>query len=354
MNQRKFIFLGAFLWVFCPILLYSQTSATNAVPTLTTRPEIAEAQAKLDHGQVDEALVELTKLQTQAPDTPGLARALGVANFRKGDYASAATELKKATDKSPDDKEAVQLLGLSYYYLGRTPDAIPLLERVHSWFPVANVDASYLLGISYVRVNDYEKARKAFAQMYDVGEDSAASHFVLARMLLREGFDPVAEQELLKAAKIDPKLPGVHLFLGELYTYKSQIDKAIAELNAELAINPVSAEALYKLADAYSRVQKWEDAQRLLQRSIWMDSTSTGPFVLMAKVLLKKNEYLLSSRAAQKAISMDRNNYYAHFLLGQAYSKLGKTVEADSEMKLSQELQARQTHSDEELKVKKE
>jgi tetratricopeptide (TPR) repeat protein len=246
----------------------------------------------------------------------------------------------------------VQLLGLSYYYLGRTQEAIPLLERVHGWFPRANVDASYVLGISYLRINDYDKARKAFAEMYAVGPDSAASHLILARMLLREGYDPVAEQELLKAAQLDPKLPGVHLFLGELYTYKSQIDKAISELNQELAINPVSPEALYKLADAYTHVQRWDDAQRCLQRSIWMDSTATGPYVLMAKVLLKKGEPVLGARAAMKAISMDPNNYYAHFLLGQAYLKLGKTAEADTEMKRSEQLQAAQTHSAAELKAK--
>jgi tetratricopeptide (TPR) repeat protein len=338
----------ALLLVFCPAAGFAQA------PAVPDKPDIAAAEEKLDRGQIDEAIADLTKLQAQQPKPAGLDHALGVAYFRKGDYAAALTPLKSATEGNADDKEAVQLLGLSYYYLGRTKDAIPLLERVHSWFPTANVDASYLLGISYLRITDYEKARKAFAQMYDVPEDSAAAHFILARMLLREGYDPIAEQELLRAAELDPKLPGIHLFLGELYTYKSLIEKAIAEFNTELSINPVNSEALYKLADAYSRVQKWDDAQRLLQRSIWMDSTNTGPFVLMAKVLLKKNEALLSSRAAQKAISMDPNNYYAHFLLGQALSKLGKTSEAQSEMKLSQELQARQTHSTEELPVKKD
>ncbi|MGZ4815601.1 MAG: tetratricopeptide repeat protein [Terriglobales bacterium] len=357
MSRYKML-LGLAVLLGCSVVGPAQTPAgsssskpASASPQQT--PTLAEAQAKLDRGDVDEALAELKQLQANSPNTSGLSRALGVASFRKADFATAATELQKVTTQNPEDKEAVQLLGLSYYYMGRTKDAIPLLERVHSWFPVANVDASYLLGISYVRVSDYEKARTAFAEMYGVGPESAASHLILARMLLREGYDPIAEQELLKAVELDPKLPGVHLFLGELYTFKSQMDKAIPELETELRVDPVNAEALYKLADAYTHVQKWDDAQRMLQRSIWLDSTSTGPFVLMAKVLLKKNEALLSSRAAQKAISMDANNYYAHFLLGQAYLKLGKKSEADAEMKLSQELQSRQTHSAEELRVKK-
>ena len=355
MNRLQF-FLGlALLLVIGHVVVVAQAPVSSSNPAAISataeKPTLADAQAKLDAGEVDEALAELNKLQAQDSNTPGLARALGVAAFRKGEFATVATELKQVTDKNPEDREAVQLLGLSYYYLGRTQDAIPLLERVHGWFPTANVDASYVLGISYLRVNEYDKARKSFAEMYDVGADSAASHLILARMLLREGYDPIAEQELLKANQIDPKLPGVHLFLGELYTYKSQIDKAIEEIKAELTIDPVNAEALYKLADAYSRAQKWDEAQRYLQRSIWIDSTSTGPYVLMAKVLLKKNEPTLGARAAQKAIAMDPKNYYAHFLLGQALLKLGKTEEANAEMKISQELQSSQTHSAAELKA---
>jgi tetratricopeptide (TPR) repeat protein len=311
---------------------------------------VADAKAKLDAGQVDEALTELKSLEAKDPNAPGLARAFGIAAFRKGDFATVTIELGKVVEQDPKDPEAVQLLGLSDYYLGRTKEAIPLLERVHGWLPNANVDALYVLGISYLRVNDYDKARHSFAEMYGVGGDSAASHLLLARMLLREGYDPIAEQELKKAEQLDPKLPGVHLFLGELYTFKSDIDKAIDELKSEIEINPVNAEALYKLADAYAHDQKWEDAQRCLQRSIWLDSTATGPYVLMAKVLLKKNELVLGERAARKAISMDPNNYYAHFLLGQAFLKQGKSTEAQAEMKLSQELQSGQPHGAAELK----
>ena len=358
MNPAKFLLVFLALIVLSSALPAQEPApaASSSNPTASAQPanlSLADAEAKLENGQLDAAIAELNKIRAHDPNTPGLARALGIASFRRGDFATTAAELKPVIEQHPDDPEAVQLLGLSYYYLGRTQDAIPLLERVHGWFPKANVDASYVLGISYLRVSDYEKARKAFAEMYGIAPDSAAGHLVFARMLLREGYDPIAEQELLKAAALDPRLPGVHLFLGEVYTYKAQMDKAIAELKQELAINPVNAEALYKLADAYTRVQNWEDAQRYLQRSIWLDSTATGPYVLMAKVLLKKNEYVLSARAAQKAISMDPNNYYAHYLLGQALVKLGKTAEAESEMKISQALQTGQNHNAAELKVKK-
>ena len=130
--------------------------------------------------------------------------------------------------------------------------------------------------------------------------------------------------------------------LGELYTYKSRIPEAIAEFQKELAINPANAATYYKLADAYSRVQKYDDAQRLLQRSIWLDATSTGPFILMGKVLEKKGEFELAVRALQRAASMDPNSAMTHHLLGQTYRDMGKKEEAESELKLAEELQKKQ------------
>jgi Flp pilus assembly protein TadD len=121
--------------------------------------------------------------------------------------------------------------------------------------------------------------------------------------------------------------------------YKSRIPEAIAEFEKEKAINPAHAPTYYKLADAYSRVQKFDDAERLLQRSIWLDSTSTGPYILMGKVLEKKGEFELAVRALQRAVAMDPNNSITHHLLGQAFRDLGRNEDAERELKSAEQLQ---------------
>ena len=303
------------------------------------KKELADARALIQAGKIDEGIALLKELLLRQPALPGVAHELGAAYYKKSDFAQAASHLKRAVEEDPDNNEAIQLLGLSYYRIGRPTEAIPLLERVHLWFPAANVDASYVLGICYIQTKDYARAQKAFATMYNVPEDSAASHLFLARMLLRQEFDPVAEEHAQKAVALDPKLPLAHFLLGELYTYKSKIPEAIAEFEKELQINPAHAATYYKLADAYSRVMKFEEAQRLLQRSIWLDATITGPYVLMGKVLLNKGETQLAVAFLERALRMDPNNYIGHHLLGQAYRKLGKTEEAERELKRAQELQ---------------
>jgi Flp pilus assembly protein TadD len=123
--------------------------------------------------------------------------------------------------------------------------------------------------------------------------------------------------------------------------YKSRIPEAIGEFEKEKVINPAHAPTYYKLADAYSRIQKFDDAERLLQRSIWLDATSTGPYILMGKVLAKKGEFDLAVRALQRAVTMDPNNSITHHLLGQAYRDLGRNEDAERELKLAEQLQER-------------
>jgi tetratricopeptide (TPR) repeat protein len=301
--------------------------------------EFDEARRLSQQGKYNEAVSALHLLESAHPGLKGLSHELGAAYYKMGDYASAIAFLKKALEENSADSEAEQLLGLSYYLSQRLAEAIPELEKVQTWYASANVDAAYILGICYIQTKDYPNARKAFAKMFDVPAESAASYLFTARMLLRQDFAPVAEEYAHKAVALDPKLPLVHQLLGELYLYHSQIEDAIAEFRKELVINPGNATAYYKLADGYSRVQKFDEAERLLQRSIWLDPTSTGPYILLGKVLAKKGETELAVRALQRALAMDPNNPVPHHLLGLAYRDLGKNEEADRELQVAAKLE---------------
>jgi tetratricopeptide (TPR) repeat protein len=310
-------------------------------PKQTVSPDaiVAEARRLSQQGKFDEALAQLEALSVIQPDAKGLSHELGLVYYKKAEYLKAVAQFKKTLEEDPGDDEALQLMGLSYYLAGRPADAIAPLEKVQSWYPSANVDAAYILGSCYIQTKGYPGARQAFARMFGVPPDSAASYLFTARMLLRQDFAPVAEEYAKKAVELDPKLPLAHSLLGELYLYKSRLPEAVEQFQKELELNPGDAAVYYKLADALTRLQKYEDAERLLQRSIWLDATSTGPYILMGKVLEKKGETMLAVRALQRALAMDPNNPIPHHLLGQAYRELGRTEDAARELKLSEQLQ---------------
>src|SRR5581483_9752186 len=151
----------------------AQDNTANPAPSAgrlqageSTSPESAFAEPRrlLQQGKSDEAIAQLQQLATQRPGLKGLSHELGVAYYKKGDYLKAVDAFKKAVAEDANDSEGVQLLGLSYYLAGRPAEAIPYLEKVQTWFPRANVDASYILGLSYIQSKDYVQARKAFAR----------------------------------------------------------------------------------------------------------------------------------------------------------------------------------------------
>jgi tetratricopeptide (TPR) repeat protein len=326
----RFLIFPIFLFP-CFYVLFAQQANSPFAP----------AHRLLEQGKFAEAIAALEDLGKTEPNLKGLSRELGIAFYRKGDYVNSVAYLRRAIKENPEDSESIQLTGLSLYLAGKSAEAIPYLEKVQSWYPSANVDAAYILGVSYIQTKNYPQARVAFAKMFKVPADSAAAYLFTARLLLRLDFGVVAEEYGKKAVELDPKLPLAHQLLGELYLYQSKIPEASAQLEQELAINPGNPVAYYKLADAYSRLQKFDEAEKLLQRSIWLDATSTGPYILMGKVLQKKGESALAVRSLQRAIAMDPNNAIPHHLLGQAYRDLGRTEDAERELKLAEQLQSR-------------
>jgi tetratricopeptide (TPR) repeat protein len=336
-SSDRFFFFSLLFFAFCAN--FRAQSPTTQPPIAT--PAYDQIHRFTEQGKFDEALSALAEISKSNPSAKNLSREYGVTYYRKGDYPDAISFLKKAIAENPNDNEAAQLTGISLYLSQKFAEAIPYLEKVQSWYPGANVDASYILGVAYIQTKNYANARAAFAKMYQVPPDSAAAYLFTARLLLRLDFGPIAEEYGKKAVELDPKLPLAHQLLGELYLYQSKIPEAIAQLEQELAVNPGNPAAYYKLADAYSRAQKFDEAEKFLQRSIWLDATNTGPYILLGKVLQKKGETQLAIRALQRAISMDPNNSIPHHLLGQAYRDVGRSDDAERELKLAGQLQSR-------------
>jgi tetratricopeptide (TPR) repeat protein len=312
-------------------------------PAPAATSPFAEAQHLLDVGKFSEAITQLEALETQSPPPQGLSHELGVAYYKKGDYSNAILNLQKALTENLKDNEAIQLIGICLYLAGRPAEAIPYLQKVNSWYPRANVDASYILGIAYIQNKQYPEARRAFAKMFGFDGDSAAAYLFCARILLRMEFTAVTEEYAQKAIALDPKLPMAHYLLGELYLYQSKTDQAITQLEQEVNLNPSYSNAYFKLGDAYSRVERYDDAERFLQRSVWLDPNSSGPYILLGKVLMKKSEPELAERSLQRAIAMDPGNPMAHQLLGQAYRALGQEADADRELREAADLNRKPT-----------
>ncbi|WP_419805664.1 tetratricopeptide repeat protein [Terriglobus sp.] len=300
------------------------------------QPTEAALQKQINTGRAAEALQQLDA-NTAAPHRD---RLRGQAFYALGRFPEADKALAAALSADPADADATELRGLTLYRLGRPAEAIPLLEKAHTWTPETKADPAYILALCYIDTRRYDDARHAFAEQYGFQPDSAAAHLLAARMLLRREYVPIAQDEARKAVAADPNLPGAHMLLGEVALAQEHIDDAIAELNEEARRDPLNGSVYDRLGDALQRKGDYVAAARNLQRAVLLTPNSTGPYILLGKVMLRRSDPVTAAGYLERAERMDDHNYMTHSLLGQAYRAMGRAADAQRETAVSQQLQA--------------
>jgi predicted Zn-dependent protease len=314
------------------------TSNTDA-PGVSS-PNLAQLRLMIDRGQTENALKQLDSLAAQQPVPVGVNRLRGLALYSQNRFAEADAAFASALTQDPHDEESTQLRGLTLFRLGRPADAIPLLESTHGWTSETKVDPSYVLALCYLDTRQYDNARRALATQYGFPPDSAPAYLLAARMLLRREYLPIAQQFATKALELDPQLPLAHALLGEVALAGEHLDEAIAEFEKERLRNPLEGSIYDRLGDAYTRAGDYTKAQQSLQRALLLEPTATGPYILLGKVLLKRQDPAGATMYLERAEKMDPSNYITHSLLGQAYRSLGRAEDASREIQTSQKIQA--------------
>ena len=308
---------------------------------------LAAAHQKLEHGQPREALAILEPLQATTGESPkGVQHELGIAYYRTGKLLAADRAFERAIAEDANDIESVQMRGLTLYRLGRPAAAIPFLEKARQWMPNANADANYVLGLCYLNSNRYDDARVAFATQFAVLPDSGPAYLLLGKMLMQANLPEAAAEAAKKALELSPNLPLAHFMLGEFFLFKSDVEQALHEFEQERAVNPANFAVYDRLGDVYTRSGKYQQAQEALAKAISLDTSSTGPFIQMGKVLLRRNDPQTSLLYLQHAEKMDPGNYMTHTLLGQAYRSLGRVDDAKKEIDMASKI-----HAESELKL---
>lgn len=323
------------LWPCASILLVSLTSLAAqlpAAPAPDNGTSLAQAQTALDHDHVDDALAILKQMP---PNAKGVQHELGLAYYRSSKLVEARDAFNAAIQQDPQDVESVQMEGLTLYRLGQPAAAIPFLERVRQWTPNAGTDANYILGLCYLNANRYDDARRAFAAQYGEDSQSGAAWLLLATMLQHANLPRQAAVEAQKALDVNPQLPLAHFLLGQVALLDSNIDLALKEFQAEQRINPDYAPVYERLGDAYLRTNQLDLAQQSLTKALSLDMSSTGPFILMGRVLLRRQDARTAIMYLQHAEKMDPGNYVTHASLAQAYRIAGQEDDAKRENELA-------------------
>lgn len=301
-------------------------------------PRMTSADQLLRTGKSQEALVLLNELAAAAPATPHLEAKIGKAYFQSNQFHQAVPHLKLALQQNDSDAESTQLLALSYFAVAEYAEAIPLFQKLGPQLPGNSADGAYLLASCYVMTQRWDDARKTFANVFSVPPESAIAYLMFAKFLVQQRMEDRAVPEVQAALQRDPRLAMAHFLLGEIDIYRGEAAAAVDELNKELAINPAVWLVYWRLGDAYVRLERYDEAEKALKEAIWLNETSSGAYILLGQVALKRDDAITAAGVLERAVKLDPQNDYVHYFLAKAYQGLARTTEADQQFAIAKQL----------------
>ena len=320
------------------LILAALSGPMQVSPPSSLSPELAALRTQILDGRSDAALEQLAKMPADAPAVRYLT---GLAFYHRDDHVRAIEYLAPVAQTfaagSLERREAVQVLGLSYYVAGRLREALPALEETRQWAK-DNSELGHVLGLVYIQTQQPDKARTVIAETFGVDPSSVAAHLYTAQLMIRLEFHEAAGVELGRALAIDPKTPQAHALLGQLAVYRARLDEGIALFKKAIEISPLDAMAHYRLGETYARQQRWDDAIEALQHSIWINPFFSGPYIVLGRAYMTKGQPSTAEGLLRRAVEYDPNNKSAHYLLGQALQKLGRDSDAAKEFDIAASL----------------
>jgi len=135
-----------------------------------------------------------------------------------------------------------------------------------------------------------------------------------------------------KALDMDESLSFPHVTLGSIYLLQRQHDKAIAEYEQALALEPNSASNIAFLGRVLYYSGRPEEAIVMFKKALRLNPFPESWYLYsLGNAYSLMGQYEEAIAACKKAIRVEPKNLWPHMILAQAYSSLGRNEEARSE-----------------------
>jgi adenylate cyclase len=135
-----------------------------------------------------------------------------------------------------------------------------------------------------------------------------------------------------KSLAVDDTRAEIHGFLSQLYCLTKEWDKAIAEGEKGVTLNPSGADVKYWYAATLTFAGRAEEAIPLFEKAIRLNPFGPSRYFLNYGHALRVTGRLKEAASAyEKAIQREPNNLFAHINLAGTYSMMGLDKEAKAE-----------------------
>jgi tetratricopeptide (TPR) repeat protein len=139
-------------------------------------------------------------------------------------------------------------------------------------------------GDEYLAGEDFAQAAAAYQAGVDEDPARADAYYGLGKALLKQDDIGGAQNALMKAAQLDPEMPGVNFHLATIYHDLAQDPAAIAALEKERVNTPDDETVLVNLGSLYRDAEDLEKAREVLEEVRMLNPENTDAALALADV----------------------------------------------------------------------
>jgi type IV pilus assembly protein PilF len=195
----------------------------------------------------------LTRWMALAPDSPEPVRWRGWVLERLNDFQGAMNDYKQALKLDPELVPVRLRLAEMYLDSSNPPEALPLLERLHSQFP-DRADIQARLGQCRFLQGDVEEARRLLEPASEQLPKDVVVRITLGKLELQQKRPAEAEPWLRRALQIDPLDTEAEFTLVAALQAQNRDDEAkavLAQHQKDMALNRRVSETLQREAEGH-------------------------------------------------------------------------------------------------------
>jgi len=245
------------------------------------------AEAHSGAGDFDRSAALFEYALELAPENRDLRLAFALSRFQAGKLDESRSLAEKVVESEATNAGAHALLGHISFARGDYKGAREHLEAAVVAAP--SFEVGYLLGLTYIKLNDLTRARLLFDDMVTGLGDSAQIHILFGRAYGKGEWEALdnAIAELKKAIAKDAQVREAHYLLGMAYLTRdgeSAFPNAVPEFQAELKNSPNDPRCHYMLGYIALKQHDPKTAESELNRAVALDPKNRDPLVYLGQL----------------------------------------------------------------------
>jgi len=265
----------------------------------------------------------------------------GVAEFRAGDYSSAAALFARVEAAAPGKTDAALYRAKCLVHI---PDFAGAEQGLRSYLDAnpESSDALYMLGFVLNRENRPSESLDVYTRAAAISQPSSDDLKIVGLDYVLLGDYPDAIKWLEKSVAFDNKNKDAWYYLGRAYYTRSRLTEARRAFLVALKLDPRDARAENGLGLIFESSAQPERAIQAYKDAISWDREnphkSEQPYVNLGSLLLEQGRTKEALEPLEIAVQLAPASGYCHLRLGAGYFREGQMENALSELSKATEL----------------